>query len=348
MENDHKLVLDEIKKKFDLKSLKVAYIKLGRGEDNPKRYITNKQFYIGYGSNEDDIYKELVDRTLSAENFYEFIRKHGDQNHLGPKALKTVYEDKGDTLWYTILKGYLYFGLTDPNKKFVKDKQKKDGDEIEVGCVKDMLSGWFNLDSNGEPISKRSVSGKVTKTAKIQGTLAAKTDVYEIELLVRRLLNEETEEKLFVKKSKAELPKNIEKLITQLDESDFEILIETLFLEQGYKKNAKSSGNEASYDLSLERPFDFICNLPTFVQIKSALNKKTYEKVLDDFKSDFQFGGYHSDGYLYYHSGRYSPSVDTSNEINSDKKTLHLVGVECIALQVIKFGKIDWLLERTI
>ena len=56
-----------------------------------------------------------------------------------------------------------------------------------------MLSGWFNLDSKGEPISKRSVSGKVTKTAKIQGTLAAKTDVYEIELLVRRLLNEETE-----------------------------------------------------------------------------------------------------------------------------------------------------------
>ena len=151
-----------------------------------------------------------------------------------------------------------------------------------------------------------------------------------------------------MKKSKAELPKNIEKLITQLDESDFEILIETLFLEQGYKKNAKSSGNEASYDLSLERPFDLVCKLPTFVQIKSAINKGVYKEVLDDFKSDFQFGGYHRDGYLCYHSGIYSPHDEVGHEVNPFKKTLHLVGVESIALQVIKFGRIDWLLERTV
>ena len=93
-----------IREKSKNKTLKVVYIKLGRGSKNQESYILKNQLYIGYGSNEEDIFNMLVNRSLNEEEFYKFIKENGDQNNLGPNALTTVYEDNGDTLWYTIVK----------------------------------------------------------------------------------------------------------------------------------------------------------------------------------------------------------------------------------------------------
>ena len=158
-------------------------------------------------------------------------------------------------------------------------------------------------------------------------------------------------------KALKDLQSFVTSLLPQLNEYDFETLVEMLFLSQGYQKIAKSSGAEKSYDLALDRPWDRIDGdkptLPTFVQIKAAPKVKDIEEVYEDFVKDKAFKNYHKKGFLVSHS--VDDSVGKKFEKNKykgenivPKKDLYLIGPVEIAKQCIDFGKVGWLLEKVI
>lgn len=302
--------------------------------------------YIGYCSNTEIVFDALVKHELLADEFKALVKNKGEKNHLAPSSLKTIYEDNGNTLWFTIIDGLFYYGFTDQEKKFEKFQ---DGEKGEHGCLRAMEGGWYNKDKNGNEINERSVSGKITKKRIFQGT-TSEVDLEDVRYLVYRILNENTDEKTRAVKSQKELLKCVQVLLSQLNEYDFETLVEMLFLSQGYEKIAKSSGAEKAFDLALKRPFDPSedRSKPTFVQIKSTINKTVIKHVFEDFISDQTFGSYHDIGFLVSHSFDEKLGTSYSDKSKNEKKNLHLIGPAKIARQCVEFGKVDWLLNKVV
>jgi Restriction endonuclease len=324
--------------------LKVVFIRLDSGKENQLENIKQNRLLIGYSSNNDEIFEALNSTPkLTDEKFKELVKKITN-NNLAHSALKTIYEDDGNTLWFTIVDGLLYYGFTDIKSKFKKSRDEKD---IEYGCVRPMEDGWSKQDSRGNDINERSVSGKITKKRIFRGTTSevASTDV---RYLVYRILNKDTDEKKLALKSQENLLKSIQELLPQLNEYDFETLVEMLFLSQGYEKIAKSSGAEMSFDLALKRPFDRNIHehkiKPTFVQIKSTIDNNVISEVYKNFISDKAFGGYHNIGFLVSHSFK----ENLGNSYSENGKELIFIGPKEIAQQCVEFGKVDWLLEKVV
>lgn len=321
----------------------MAFIRLDSGKENQLENIRQKRLYIGYNSSNEQIFKALNEpksspNKLEVDVFKALVRENYN-NHLAPSSLKTIYEDDGSTLWFTIIGGLLYYGFTDQDKKF---------EIFQGGCISAMKDGWRNTDSEGKEINERSVSGKITKKRIFQGT-TSEVDEADLKYLVYRILNKNTDEKKLVVESHNNLLNCVEKLLPQLNEYDFETLVEMLFLSQGYEKIAKSSGAEKSFDLALKRPFDRDDNRPTFVQIKSTLTQKIIEEVFnEDFILDEAFGGYHDIGFLVSHSFAKNLGVEYSNIEKDGKKILRLIGPAEIARQCVEFGKVDWLLDKVV
>jgi len=336
--------------------LKVIFIRLGKGRKIQKAHIDSNRLYIGYRSDSDEILGELNKKTLSKEEFKNRVAKfekenpaNGKPNNLAPSSLQSIYEDDGHTLWFTIVDGRLYYGFTDQTKEFKKFKD-------DAGCIRPMEGDWCEIDAKDGFINERSVSGKITKKGKYRGT-TTEVDYADIKYLVHRILQTESAEKKGAEKALKDLQSFVTSLLPQLNEYDFETLVEMLFLSQGYQKMAKSSGAEKSYDLALDRPWDRTDGdkptLPTFVQIKAAPKVKDVEEVYEDFVKDKAFKNYHKKGFLVSHS--VDDSVGKKFEKNKykgenivPKKDLYLIGPVEIAKQCIDFGKVRWLLEKVI
>ena len=333
---------EKIDSLFDAKKLKVAFIRLGKGSEIQKSHINQNRFYIGYNSDKQKIFDALNNKELLSEEFYDHIKESKLSNHLAPLSLQSVYEDDGSTLWFTIVDGTLYYGFTDKEYKFTKYKENE---VAEHGCIKPMQYGWFCHDKNSHKINERSVSGKITKKRIMRGTISKVVDK-DTKFLVYRILNKMTDEKKLATKIQKDLLDCVEKLLPQLNEYDFETLVEMLLLSQGYEKIAKSSGAEKSFDLALKRPFDRVNNYPTFVQIKSVIDKSVVSKVFKDFKEDESFQNYDDVGFLFWHSG----DKEECYILNSEKsnKKLSLIGPKEIARQCVEFGKVDWLLGKVV
>lgn len=335
----------KIKSLHDEKKLKVAFIRLDSGKENQLENIIQKRLYIGYSSSDKNVFDALVEHKLSADEFKKMVKK-GDENHLAPSSLKTIYEDVGNTLWFTVIDGLLYYGFTDQEKKFEKFQA---GEKGEHGCIRTMEVDWYNKDIKGNEINERSVSGKITKKRIFRGT-TSEVDPDDVRYLVYRILNLDTDEKQLAVESQNNLLGCVQKLLPQLNEYDFETLVEMLFLSQGYEKLAKSSGAEKSFDLVLKRPFDLSedRNKPTFVQIKSTVDKKIISKVFDDFIIDKSFRDYHHTGFLVSHSFDEKLGSSYSDKSKDENKKLLLIGPAVIARQCVEFGSVDWLLAKVV
>ena len=116
MEKTLEDILDHINNLFETKKLKVAFIRLGKGVENQKAHIKEKRFYIGYNSHAHSTFAALKAKDLSSDDFCTLVKNHGGSNQLAPSALKVIYEDNSDTLWFTIIEGLLYYGFTDGKK----------------------------------------------------------------------------------------------------------------------------------------------------------------------------------------------------------------------------------------
>lgn len=342
-------IYSKIKDLYEKKSLRAIFIRLGSGRSVQRDHVTEGRLYIGYGSGSEDILSKLCESKGSDEKIRNAFNGH-ELERLAPNALGKVFSDEGHTLWFTFIDGELYFGFIDQKENWNRFRDKDDKD---WGSIRKLEGGrWLKEDKERNVINERSVSGKITKKRLYQGTVS-EVEEKDVEYLVRRILCDPTQAKREAKESLEKLNASVEKLLPQLNEYDFETLVEMLFLAQGYEKVVKSAGNEKSFDLALSRPFDRSATqrCPTFVQIKAAIDDKTtVDKVFADFKSDKSFsGGYDRIGYLVYHSGK-SPQdyMTENNEEQEPKLKLELIGPKEIARQCIEFGKVEWLLDKVV
>jgi hypothetical protein len=297
---------------------RVRYIKLGaKGgweEDCLKRGVVR----IGFGSGQKERFR-MCNEGRWDDLKASFIAKGRTKGVATDftNQMRHFYEDDGATLWITFVGQYLYWGALEATPP----SQDPSGD----GVCRTVIGGWRRNDLNGDVLTKDQLSGALNKLSSYQGTSCA-VDVAEYVLRrVRGTKTPEVERALAAAKEMRDAALGLMKL---LGPKDFELLVDLVFTNSGWRRIGVVGKTQKTLDLDLELPST---GERAFVQVKS----KTSSSELAEYIAMFEEGP-HDRMFFVFHSG----------EAETDNEDVTVIGPEKLADLVIDAGLTSWLIRR--
>lgn len=302
----------------------ICYIKLGEGgrwEDECFKegiirlgFATGEEKVLSYASNRQwDKLKEYWSKEVSAP---QTVTSYVNQT-------KSFFEDDGSVLWITFSKNMMWYG-------FSNGEQPKAHPDRDGSCKK-MSVPWRNTDVNNKLLVMDFLSGNLTKTASYRSTicgLSADSARYAIDRINGKLPDDVEAAKM----ARDSLVLSMERLLRLLTWKDFEVLVELIFAQSGWKRISATGGVQKTIDFSLWQP---LTNERAFVQVKSETDSKELETYIKKSKTE-NLGRM----FYVYHTGKNSVSH------HKDQNVTIWNGKE-VAAQVVRNGLVDWLIEKS-
>lgn len=175
------------------------------------------------------------------------------------------------------------------------------------------------------------LSGRLTKTQSYRSTICGLDDEsarYAIDRINGRLPKEVER----AKETRDSLAERMEELLKLLTWKDFEILVELIFAQSGWKRVSATGGVQKTIDFSLWQP---LTGERAFVQVKSETNANEFESYISTSQSE-NFGRM----FYVYHTGEHKAASYKNRNIT-------IWDGREVAVQVVRNGLIDWLIEKT-
>jgi hypothetical protein len=192
-----------------------------------------------------------------------------------------------------------------------------------------MTTAWRCTDQNGETLFQENLAGHLAMVSQYQGTICTVKSAEYVRRLIageQSALFKESEETVKI------LELQIIKMMRELNPDDFELLVETVFVNTGWARVGKSGGNEYLIDLQLSRPaLNERGDEIVAVQIKS----KTTQKEFEDYER--RMSSTYKNVFYVYHTGDIQRFPDSQ---------VKLISAEELSPLVLKAGLLDWLRER--
>jgi hypothetical protein len=135
------------------------------------------------------------------------------------------------------------------------------------------VNGWSDKDLKGQTLWTNALRGSLTTTAGFRGTICR---VREFDYLLRRLNGQETAATKAVRDARLALIETLTPLIRGLHWKDFELLVELVMTQGGWRRVSATGGAQQTIDLELELP---LTGERALVQVKSTLSRGTAEKI---------------------------------------------------------------------
>jgi hypothetical protein len=182
----------------------------------------------------------------------------------------------------------------------------------------------------GEPLTVRSLSSALTRTASYQMTICA---IKHTNYLLRRIRGESDPlhaQAIAVRDEMREIGLG---MIRQLDWRDFETLVDLIFVRDGWQRSSVLGKQQPDLDLILSQP---TTGETACVQIKSG----TSQAELDDYLGRFRRDGSYDRFFFVCHS------VAGPLRLPAEPR-LHLWTSEHVADVALDAGLFNWLIERT-
>ena len=230
-----------------------------------------------------------------------------------------------DTVWITFSAGHLWWAVADAPVEFLGGT---DEEMAERGSrLRQTRDGWQSTSVGGTPLRIPELSGALTKVVGFQGTICA-ADPFDY--LIRKINDKELPQIVAAKAARTSALESISALARLLHWRDFELLVELIFAQSGWRRIGTSGGTQKTVDIELLLPST---GETAFVQVKS----KTDQTQLDDYVSRFET---HGDARMFYvyHSAKTPIAVDN--------KRVVLIGPEKLAEMILEAGLFDWLLNK--
>ncbi len=111
---------------------------------------------------------------------------------------------------------------------------------------------------------------------------------------------------------------------------DFELLVELIFSQSGWRRTSETGGSQETVDIELELPST---GERAFVQVKSRTNQAQLQDYMDRLT-----GRPESKMFYVYHTAK--------TALSATDGTVVLVGPERLAEMVLTSGLFDWLLKK--
>jgi len=297
------------------------YIKLGRGGAWASDAFVEGIIPFGYRE---------VDHGLCASGDWGAVREQLIASGRTPagasqgiRELQDFYQLDDDTLWVTMADGHLWWAFA---HRPVLPTQAGEG----PSRYRRTRDGWHRESLAGEPLTLRSLSSALTRTANYRMTICG---IDRADYLLRRIRGEADplhEEAAALKTRMTEVAL---RMIRQLHWEEFETLVDLIFTRGGWRRTSLLGEDMPDVDLVLDQP---ITGETAWVQVKTG----TRQAELEDYLGRFERDGSCARFFFVCHSPAGSLRVP-------DKPHLHLWTGECIAAVAIDVGLFDWLMERT-
>lgn len=304
------------------KIIQAKYIKLGSGGKWEQQSFADGTLRLGYHD---------APHEFAKKNDFAGLRQHYQQKGTDAKTASSYarqildfYGTGPETLWVTFADGMLWWCVATSPVEFLG------GDEIlfPQGSRLRQTSGWQCQDLEGNKLYKANLSGHLTKVEAYRSTICdVKGDAFEY--LLRKIKGEVMPDVIEAQQLKTQLLEATLPLIQRLTWRDFELLIDLIFTQGGWRRINYTGGTEKTVDLELLQP---MTGERAAVQIKSETNPAQ----LKDYAGRFQKLQAQKCFYVYH----------TSKETLKAPPGLALMGPEQIAEHVLNAGLFDWLIKK--
>jgi len=296
-----------------ISSTKVLYIKLGVAGAYEEECIKENKIMIDY--------KE-IDHNFCLNGDWKQVEKQikelgwgSANNHL--RQLKDFYESGEDTLWITFYANKLWWCFAE-NKVYYLDGKK----------YKKVIEKWRDVNIENEKLLSGELSGKLLKTQGYRGTIC---NVEAEKYVINKINNQKNKDVETVEANLVELKSSLANLIKNLWWDDFEVLIDLIFHNLGWKRVGALGKTQKSIDLELNNP---LTNETIIVQIKSKSSQVEFDKYREELKN--------------IEADRKYYIVNSSPEFKTNLKddTVKLYFNDDVADLVIISGLIDWVINK--
>ena len=307
---------------------RICYIKLGERGRWADKCFKDGELRFGFNSGTQEVlayaekneWEELRQYWLLKVNKAQVATSYTNQT-------RSYFEDVGTTLWITLENGYLYYGFTDGVP--TPDSNSKEFDGAELSSHKKMdANGWKKTDAKGKELRINELSGKLTKIAGFRGTtfpLAYENEQY----LKLKLKGENSPSIIQAEETVKKLVGELATLIQTLSPQDFELLVQLIFANSGWRQLYLTGGARKTVDLELENP---ITKDIAFVQVKHETNQVEFLEYKEQKDKS-----YYSRMYYVYSKG---------NIKAIDDDTITLWDTTKVAEQVVANGLVNWLIKK--
>jgi hypothetical protein len=299
----------------------VRYVKLGKGGAWAPAAIEQSIIPFGFGQvphapcaagNWDEVRKELAASGRTKSGVSQGVRE-----------LQDFYELPDDALWITFADRHLYWTFAWAAVVAFDDPAPGSWHRFRP-CI----GGWSRLTLTGEPLSTTSLA--LTRVAGFRQTICT---IERQDYLLRRIRGEDEPLLAKAREVRSELEKVALGMISALDWRDFEILVDLLFANGGWRRQSAIGTGEVDVDLLLDNP---VTREAAWVQVKSRCN----QPVLDDYLERFRRDGSAQHFFLVCHS-------PTANLRAPAEPGIHIWAGTELAKAALTAGLFDWLIERT-
>ncbi len=235
------------------------------------------------------------------------------------------YQAGPETIWITFFAGHLWWAIADGPVEFLGGT----ADEMAArgSRRRRTLDGWHNTSIGGIPLRMPELNGALTKIAGYRMTICA---VEPFDYLIRKINDEDLPEIAAAKAVRTAVLDAIKSLMRLLQWRDFELLVELIFAQSGWRQIGASGGTQKTVDIELLLPST---RERAFVQVKS----KTDQVQLDDYAARFEA---HDDAKMFYVYHSVKTPLTASN------KNIVLIGPDRLAEMVLEAGLFDYLLKK--
>jgi len=251
-------------------------------------------------------------------------------------------------IWVTFHRSCMYWG------------RLKEDSPVEIEVINGVEWKYRELDSEGW--SPKNKKGKILYSNQLPGIVAmmsgwqqtlstVRSQEYEKrpEILMAVIDGEPTTERIDLEHAKMTLQKSLVPAIEQLHPNDFEILVDLIFRQAGWKRRTVLGSIMRDVDLELEEPMlKYMASAEKCryaIQVKSKATLEEFRAFCALCKNNSEVDGQFGKGYFFVHSD-YNKIAEWSQE-NQDQK-VELVVPFKIADMIIEFGLVGWILDRTV
>ena len=301
----------------------IRYIKLGENGKWASQALQQGIIPFGYRlidhrscvvGNWDEVRRQLIGMGRTAQGASQGLRE-----------IKEFYGLPKDTLWLTAADGHFWWAFADGPVIEVEGDNSN-----EPARYRRTRAGWSNKSLTGKPLTARSLSSALTRTANYQMTICP---VKHADYLLRRIREERNPLHIQATELKAKLRETGLRMIQQLDWRDFETLVDLIFFRGGWQRTSVLGKDQADVDLILNQP---TLGETAWVQIKSTASQAGLDDYLDRYRRDGSCDRF----FFVCHSAAGPLTLPA-------QPGLHLWTGERLSDAAMDAGLLEWLMQRT-
>ena len=314
-----------------IKPADARYIKLGQAGAKEEDCFKRGVLCIGFHQFPDfgKLPREQI--RAASQKYAKTLLRNGhykNQNKATAKANQVAdfYLCGDDTLWITFSRGHLWWCFARPEIKYFGADEKR---FPYASRERKTVDGWRKTSIGGNSLTMERLDGRLTKTAAYQETICSiKSDAFAY--LARTINDETTPEITEAKKRRAAVLESIVALMRSLHPITFELLVDLVFSQSGWRRIGATGGSQETIDIALELPST---GETAFVQVKSETNKPQFNDYIARLNK-------RSEARMFY-------VYHTGPRLSAAQQNVTVVDAERLAEMVLNAGLFDWLIRKS-